>query len=85
MVLEPEKKEPDIPEIAPIAKTTGANAWKCPKPVIKSVNAKETIAPDIPAIPKFLSLNLLPRSTHNAALCGKFGAQRKICPTAAPC
>src|SRR5690606_41788756 len=22
---------------------------------------------------------------HNAALCGKFGAQRKICPTAAPC
>ena len=21
----------------------------------------------------------------NAALCGKFGAQRKICPTAAPC
>jgi hypothetical protein len=22
---------------------------------------------------------------NNAALCGKFAAQRKICPTAAPC
>ena len=28
---------------------------------------------------------LLSIPTYNAALCGKFGAQRKICPTAAPC
>ena len=31
------------------------------------------------------SINVYMACMHNAALCGKFGAQRETCPTAVPC